>query len=411
MRTLEERRLIIAKWILKIMFIGFVTGSCTGKKEPATNTEVLADQSWMMYPVTKHEEIFPLLNSDTTSFFCPATGKRVRWQESYVFNPAAVVRDNKVYMIFRGEDKIGQYGGTSRLGLAVSEDGFNFIKYPDPILYPDNDSLLKYEKDGGIEDPRITETEDGNYILTYTAFNGSLARLCVATSRDLLKWEKHGLAFGKAKNGIYRNMWSKSGSIISKQTGDKIIATKINGKYWMYWGETDIYLATSDNLIDWDPVLKEEKTGKIFLGYDKETRNYDIHFDAPKLYFKTTVSIREGHFDSGLVEPGPPALITENGIFFIYNGSNSPENGDKNMVPYEYTVGQIMFDSKDPSSIIRRCDSYFIRAEHKNETTGQMSNTAFVEAMVFFKDRWYIYYVMGEAGIGVITCEQSLQAS
>jgi predicted GH43/DUF377 family glycosyl hydrolase len=366
------------------------------------------DKTWMLYPVTKHDELYPILKSDTVSFFCPVTKQMVKWQETYVFNPATVVKDNKVYMIFRGEDNIGQYGGTSRLGLAVSEDGLNFKKYSYPILYPDNDSLLQYEKDGGIEDPRITESEDGTYILTYTAFNGRLARLCIATSKDLVKWEKHGLAFGKAGNGNYTGMWSKSGSIISKRIGDQIIATKINGKYWMYWGETDIYLATSDNLIDWEPVLKEEKTGKVFLGYDKETRNYDIHFDAPKLYFKTAVSIREGRFDSQLVEPGPPALLTNKGIFFIYNGCNSPENGDKALVPYEYSVGQVMFDSKDPSSIINRCETYFIRAEHKNEITGQMSNTAFVEAMVHFREKWYIYYVMGEAGIGVITSDKKI---
>jgi beta-1,2-mannosidase len=350
--------------------------------------------SWMLNPVNKHDEVFPLLKSDTTSFFCPVTNKRVKWQEYYVFNPAAVVRDNKVYLIFRAEDKIGQFGGTSRLGLAVSEDGLNFKKYPDPILYPDNDSLLGYEKDGGIEDPRITETEDGTYVLTYTAFNGSLARLCIATSKDLINWEKHGLAFGKAKNGIYRNMWSKSGSIISKQSGDKIIATKINGKYWMYWGETDIYLATSDNLIDWEPVLKEEKTGKVFTAYLGNGR-YEEQFDAPKSYLKTAVETRSGRFDSQLV-------------FFIYNGCNSPITGDKNLVPYEYSVGQIMFDAKDPSSIIMRCDNYFIRSQHKNEITGQMSNTAFVEAMVHFRNKWYIYYVMGEAGIGVVTSDKKI---
>lgn len=366
------------------------------------------EQSWMLYPVQKQEKVFPILNNDTCTFLCPVTKTRVKWQEYYVFNPAAVVHDNKVYMVFRAEDKIGQYGGTSRLGLAVSDDGLHFKKFHDPILYPDNDSLLRYEKDGGIEDPRITQAEDGTYVLMYTAFNGSLARLCVATSKDLMKWEKHGLAFGKSKAGNYRNLWSKSGAIISKQIGDKIIAAKINGKYWMYWGETDIYLATSDNLIDWEPVLKEEKTGKIFLGYDKETRNYDIHFGQPKLYFKTAVSIREGRFDSGLVEPGPPALLTDNGIFFIYNGSNSPENGDKVMVPYEYTVGQVMFDSKDPSSIINRCTDYFLRSEKSTETSGQMSYTMFVEAMVHFNGKWFIYYTTGEAKIGVATCEKNL---
>jgi len=398
----------IYKRIILVILAGFCISSCNTKQTPDAKISSDADQSWMLSGVTKHDEVFPILSSDTTTFFCPVNKTRVKWQEYYVFNPAAVVRDNKVYMIFRAEDKIGQFGGTSRLGLAVSEDGLNFKKIPDPILYPDNDSLLRYEKDGGIEDPRITETGDGTYVLMYTAFNGILARLCVATSKDLIKWEKHGLAFGKAKNGNYRNMWSKSGSIISKKTGDKIIATKINGKYWMYWGETDIYLATSDNLIDWEPVLKEEKTGKIFRGYDKETRNYDIHFDAPKLYFKTAVSIREGRFDSGLVEPGPPALLTDNGIFFMYNGSNSPGNGDKAMVPYEYTVGQVMLDSKDPSSIIHRCTNYFLRSERGDETSGQMSYTMFVEAMVYFKGKWFIYYTTGEAKIGVATSDSQI---
>lgn len=407
MRTSKEKNLSYSMVAALILTICFISGSCKGRKETALKPEDKTDQSWMMVPVTKHDEVFPLLNSDTTSFFCPVTRKRVKWQESYVFNPAAVVRDNKVYMIFRGEDRIGQYGGTSRLGLAVSDDGFIFKKLPDPVLYPDNDTLLKYERDGGIEDPRITETEDGTYVLTYTAFNGTLARLCVATSKDLVKWEKHGLAFGKAKNGLYSNMWSKSGAIISKQTGDKITAVKINGKYWMYWGETDIYLATSDNLIDWEPVLKEEKTGKIFRGYDKKTGNYDIHFDAPKQYLKTAVSIREGHFDSGLVEPGPPALLTDNGIFFIYNGSNNIETGDKNMASGEYSVGQVMFDSKDPSSIIKRCESYFLRSEREDETTGQMSDVMFVEAMVHFKENWFIYYATGEAKIGVATYNQT----
>ncbi len=380
--------------------------SCIPKTEPVAREITLDEKSWMLSPFTKHEELYPLLSSDTTTFYCPVTKKKVRWQESYVFNPAAIVRNNKVYLLFRGEDKIGQYGGTSRIGIAESTDGYTFTKSPEPVIYPDNDAYYEIEKDGGCEDPRIVESEDGTYILTYTAFNGTLARLCVASSKDLVRWEKHGLAFGKAKNGDYSNLWSKSGAIICKRVNDKLIATKINGKYWMYWGETDIYLATSDNLIDWEPVLKEEKTGKIFKGYDKQTGSYDIHFDPPRLFFKIAVSIRDGRFDSGLAEPGPPALLTEEGIFFIYNGMNSPVNGDSTLLPYAYTVGQVMFDLRDPSAIISRSENCFLKAEKKNEISGQMSNTAFVESLVHFQGKWFIYYVMAEAGIGVATCDK-----
>jgi len=391
----------------RILFLFAIIGFCTcsTKRKVAVQTECSIDQSWMLYPFIKQQELFPILKSDTTSFFCPVMKRKVNWQETYVFNPAAIVRDNKVYLLFRGEDKIGKFGGTSRIGIAESEDGCNFIKYSQPVIYPDNDALLEYEMEGGCEDPRIVESEDGTFILTYTAFNGTVARLCIATSQDLFKWEKHGLAFGKTNNGRYADLWSKSGAIICKRIDDKMIAAKINGKYWMYWGETDIYLATSHNLLDWEPVLKEEKTGKklaVYLGNGQ----YDVRFDAPRYFFKTAVSIREGRFDSGLVEPGPPALLTDHGIFFIYNASNDGTNGDSGLLPGEYTVGQVLFDSKDPSAIINRCENYFLRAELKVETTGQMANTAFVEAMVHFRGKWFIYYVMAEAGIGIATCDK-----
>jgi predicted GH43/DUF377 family glycosyl hydrolase len=83
-------------------------------------------QSWMLYPFKKNESLFPILKNDTTSFFCPVTKKQVKWQETFVFNPAAIVKNGKVYLLFRGEDKIGKFGGTSRLGIAESSDGLYF---------------------------------------------------------------------------------------------------------------------------------------------------------------------------------------------------------------------------------------------------------------------------------------------
>ena len=113
-------------------------------------------------------------------------------------------------------------------------------------------------------------------------------------------------------------MWSKSGSVLCREENGKMIATKVNGKYWMYWGESNIYMATSDNLIDWNPVLETDADKMVI----DEMRNYTVAF---KILFST----REGKFDSELVEPGPPALLTENGFVFIYNSKNSPEFGDK----------------------------------------------------------------------------------
>src|SRR5262249_12097773 len=123
------------------------------------------------------------------------------------------------------------------------------------VLYPDNDEEKKYEWEGGCEDPRIVEDTNGTYYLTYTAYDGDKARLMVATSNDLYHWTKHGPAFSGAYNDKYVNEWSKSGSIVCSYKNGKAIATKLNGKYRMYWGDTNIFLALSDDLIHWRPAM------------------------------------------------------------------------------------------------------------------------------------------------------------
>src|SRR6186997_266166 len=143
-----------------------------------------ADQSkeykWALLPFTKADDVNPVLLPDTTStFLCPVRNTIVKWEEKDVFNPAAVVRNDTVFLLYRAEDKIGKYAGTSRIGLAWSTDGSHFIKYKAPVLYPDNDAQKKWEWEGGCEDPRVVQDDKGVYYMTYTAYDGDKARLLV----------------------------------------------------------------------------------------------------------------------------------------------------------------------------------------------------------------------------------------
>ena len=87
------------------------------------------------------------------------------WEEKDVFNPAAVVKDGLVHLIYRAEDTVGRFAGTSRIGLATSRDGLHFDRRPQPVLFPDNDAFRRYEWEGGCEDPRVVETDDGRYVI------------------------------------------------------------------------------------------------------------------------------------------------------------------------------------------------------------------------------------------------------
>ena len=80
-----------------------------------------------------------------------------------MYNPAAVTRGGKVYLLYRADDRSPdlEWGRTCRIGLAHSDDGIHFKRYPTPVLYPDNDEWKQYEWVGGCEDLHIIEDEAG----------------------------------------------------------------------------------------------------------------------------------------------------------------------------------------------------------------------------------------------------------
>ena len=349
-----------------LLFLLAITG-CVQKQ-----TTALSESTWAMLDFVKVDSINPILKpSADLAFRCPVTKATVNWEQRNVLNPSAVVKDGKVYLIYRAQDA----GGTSRLGMATSSDGLHFSKMPQPVFFPDNDPMQLYEQKGGIEDPRIVETEAGTYILTYTAYDGKTARLCLATSKDLLHWQKHGLVLNTDE---YRNLWSKSGAIVAKQVGNRMVATKINNKYWMYFGDTSLFLASSDDLIHWTVAKNAENQQMIVVLHP-----------------------RAGYFDSRLVEPGPFALLRPEGILLIYNGSNAANFNDSALPKYTYSAGQALFDKNNPHKLIARTDRNFFRPDKPYERTGEVNEVCFLEGLVYFQNRWFLYYGTADSKIAV----------
>jgi beta-1,2-mannosidase len=340
----------------------------------------------MFGPFEKPKQLNPVITPRRASrFLSPTNDSSVHWEEYATFNPAAVVKDGKVYLLYRAEDatgemKIGHH--TSRIGLAESVDGLHFTRRSAPVLYPAKDAQAKYEWPGGVEDPRVVETDDGRYVLTYTQWNRDVPRLAVATSRDLATWSKHGPAFAKVDGGKYLAQESKSGAILSRVEGNRVIATKVNGKYWMYFGVPDVQIATSDNLIDWTPI--EDANGKPLK----------------------VLSPRPGYFDSWLVEAGPPPIITRHGIVVLYNAGNSAAYGDPALPERVYTGGQALYDARNPLRLIARSDEPFIKPTESYERSGQYAEgTTFVEGLVPFNGKWFLYYGTADSRVGVAVWE------
>jgi predicted GH43/DUF377 family glycosyl hydrolase len=333
---------------------------------PALHAEV-AD--WMLGPFVRPEPAAPALRADPDAVFNDPIRKiPVHW-EGNAFNPAAIVKDGKVYLLYRSSDGLsnGNVGPTSRIGLASSADGIHFTRNPEPVLYPDNDGQKDREWPGGCEDPRCIETEDGTYVLFYTQYWGE-AKMGMATSRDLLHWTKTGPVVGHDDKGRPVQA-DRAASLVCSVRDGRLIATRINGKYWLYYGGGEINLMSSENLHDWTQVSSFK--------------------------FKT----RDHLFDSGLVEGGPPALLTAKGIVVLYNGANK---NDPTLKHNTYTDGQALFDARDPAHLLARSEQPFFKPETPWEVHGNFdSGTVFIEGLVLFHDQWMLYFGCADTVCGV----------
>ncbi len=267
------------------------------------------------------------------------------YESKCTYNPAAIVHDNKIYLIYRAEGE----SGVSTLCLATSNDGYNFKKYENnPLIKPG----LPEEKQG-CEDPRITKIGDRFY-MTYTSYDGMYPErseninTSLASSKDLVHWKKHGI--------ILRNI--KSAAIFSE---------KIKGKYFMFIGGKKIRIATSKNLFDWE------------------------------LEKKTLLDVRENKFDSRYVEAGPPPFVFQNKLVLLFNTAN------KQCV---FRPSLALLDKKDPHRIVYRADKPLMTPSGELESKGKVNNVIFGEGLVEFNGVYLYYYGAADKYVCLATAKK-----
>ena len=339
-------------------------------------------RAWQIGPFTRPASGNPVITPKPESVFMdPIRKAPVHWEALHTLNPAAIVRNGKICVLYRAEDDTGpmQIGmHTSRLGLAVSDDGVHFTRRSTPVFYPAEDDQEQREWPGGVEDPRIVESEDGSYVLTYTQWNRVTYSVGIATSTDLEHWTKHGPAFLDAEGGKYAHLKYKSAGIVTAVRDGRLKAVRIQGKYWMYWGEGAIHLATSSDLVHWTPVE-------------------DAHGEPVEV-----LRPRPGHFDSSFPETGPPPVLTSRGIVVIYNGKNAASGGDANLPAGTYAAGEALFDGTNPAHLLTQTENPVLEPTLPYERTGQYAaGTTFAEGLVFFRGQWFLYYGCADSLVAV----------
>ncbi len=165
------------------------------------------------------------------------TGASGEW-DSYAVTDGVVLKENNFYkMYYRGTDV---HDGYAAIGLAISSDGINWEKYPNPILTPEGPEIAI-----GPED--IIKINN-KYYLYYNMLNNGKLAVGLAFSNDGINWERY-----KGNPIIFPTLpWEGNGtyfsSIIYENGNFKMVYTNSNENIEAF-GK-----AVSSDGINWEKV-------------------------------------------------------------------------------------------------------------------------------------------------------------
>ncbi len=267
-------------------------------------------------PIVKRYEGNPIL-----------TKKDVPYTVETVHNAGMTNYEGRYVMLFRSHLR----NGRSIIGIAESDDGFNFTVGPEPFMV----GGAEYEE-YGVEDPRICKI-GGEYLITYSAYSRHGVRIGLAKTRDFKSVERVSLItqadlrnvviFPEKFNGLYARL-DRPHSEISP---------------WSIW-------------ISWSPDL--------------------IHWGDSKVVMKPV----QYHWDEMKIGPGATPIKTEKGWLSIYHGVFNTMDGAV------YRLGVALHDLNDPSKIIGVSDDWILAPEETWELTGYVHNVVFTCGAVAEED-------------------------
>lgn len=304
-----------------------------------------------------------------------------------VLNPAAIKEGAYVHLFYRAVSN-GNY----------SSIGYCRLKGPLTVESRDKVPMITSEFDyesHGVEDPRIVKIE-GTYYLTYTAYNGVNALGALATSTDLIHWNKKGII-------VPQITYEEFDAITSNQN-------KINDKYYHYNIQEGIIPKQGEKVLLWDKniIFFPRKINENFVFLHRIKPDIQILVSVKKLeelnskfwkkYFDdfdgSIVMKPKYEHESSYIGGGCPPIETSLGWLIIYHGVQDTIKG------YVYSACAALLDLKNPTKEIARLPYPLFKPELIWELKGEVNNVCFPTGTVLFEDLLYIYYGAADEQIG-----------
>jgi predicted GH43/DUF377 family glycosyl hydrolase len=321
-----------------------------------------------------------------------------------VLNPAAIRGpDGELYLFPR----LVAQGNYSRIGIAR----VRFNEVGDPVgverlgvaLEPETE----YERrpdGGGCEDPRITFFKPfKSYVMTYTAFSPQGPRIALARSKDLLHWERLGLAtFGLHDSIEFNGVDDKDASLfpvaVNDQTGQSALAMLHRP---LFPGtrpeETACYPA---------PRTADLHRESIWISYCP----MDMGGSEPRRLARFTSHRRlaspVSSWERLKIGGGTPPILTRHGWLIVYHGVSEVEASSSEGRHLCYSAGVMVLSETHPSLIRYRSSQPVLTPSLPQERRGTVANVVFPTGIdqrldLGAPDRFDVYYGMADTRIGV----------
>jgi predicted GH43/DUF377 family glycosyl hydrolase len=240
-----------------------------------------------------------------------------------VHNAGATKFEGRYILLFRSH----LHNGRCILGIARSDDGYDFQVDSRPFMVPSTDTGFSQFEEYGVEDPRIS-CIDGAYYITYSAYSRFGVRIGLARTHDFRTVERISLIsepdmrnvviFPETFNGRYARLDRPH--------------TEINA--WSIW------LSWSPDLVHWgesEPVIN------------------------PMTY----------HWDQMKIGPGATPIRTSEGWLNIFHGVFPTMDGSV------YRLGVALHDIASPANVLGVADEWIVAPQDPWELTGYVHNVVF----------------------------------
>ncbi len=309
------------------------------------------------------------------------------WDCVSVFNPGAILKDGRVYMLYRAVSDLGRY--VSRFGLAISEDGYSFERASDRFVFEPQE---RYEV-GGVEDARITP-DDGGFLITYAAVSKEPGPVYAdmdffRISREDPYCRRPGVPpLGPSYTGLLRSAdlasFTQEGLITPAGIDDRdgvLFPERIGGRYVMLHRPST-----------WVGPEYGTDTPAIWLAYSEDLKHWDYGERGEHLLMGS-----EEAWEEGKIGAGAPPVRTDAGWLVIYHGVDHR---------HVYRVGVALLDLDDVTSVIARTDDFLLEPENDYERVGIIPNVVFPTAAVWEPGHeLLVYYGAADRVCGLATAD------